>query len=106
MYDGISSDESAWNATFDHSVTVGLRALVFVRSDQPILRRFLSNSGLTYADIDRGPLVPRHLATLLDFVIADEPVLQRFARRAGLSPEAAYEARRILGRRAPSNADV
>jgi len=101
MSDGISSDENAWNATFDRSVTVGLRALVFVRSDQPILRRFLSNSGLTYADIDRGPLVPRHLATLLDFVIADEPVLQRFARRAGLPPEAAYDARRVLGRGPP-----
>jgi hypothetical protein len=98
MFDSISSSESTWNATFDYCVTVALRALAFVRSDQPILRRFLSDSGLTHADIDGPPLVPHHLAMLLDFVIADELVLQKFARRSGLPLEAPYEARRILGR--------
>ncbi len=99
MFDTIPSTESTMNTTFEYSVTVALRALAFVRSDQPILRRFLSDSGLTHIDIDRPPLVPHHLAALLNFVIADEPVLQRFARKVGLPPEAAYEARRILGRR-------
>jgi hypothetical protein len=101
MYDRISFGEDTWNATFDYSISVGLRALAFVRNDQPILRRFLSGSGLTYGDIDGCPLVPHHLATLLDFVIADEPILQKFVRKVGLPPEAAYEARRVLGRRRP-----
>jgi hypothetical protein len=103
MHNGISPGDSARNETFDHSVSVGFRALAFVRSDQPTLRRFLSHSGLTYAELNGRPLFPHHLAKLLDFVIADEPVLQRFARRSGLPPEAAYEARRILARRRPVN---
>jgi hypothetical protein len=95
----MSITETGWNATFDYSLTVALRALAFVKNDQPILRRFLSNSRLSHIVMERRPLQPQDLAVLLDFLIADEPALQAFSRRADLPPEVAYEARRILAHR-------
>lgn len=91
-------DESPWNATFDSSFSMALRALAFVKSAQPIWRRFQSDAGLSCLDgRDRAPR-PHELVALLDFLIADERTLRAFSRRVELPPEAAYEARRILGR--------
>ena len=92
----MSTLEISWNADLDDSLGVALKALAFVRSDQPRFHRFLSDAGLARADVERWPPRNQDLAALLDFLIADEAALQAFSRRADLRPEAAYEARRLL----------
>lgn len=74
-----------------------MRALGFIVSRHGELDRFLSRTGLSSADLNRRPANPRYLTAILDFLITDEPALQEFARTVDLPPEAAYEARRLVG---------
>lgn len=74
-----------------------MRALGFIVSRHGELDRFLSRTGLSPADLNRRPANPRYLTAILDFLITDEPTLQEFVRTVDLPPEAAYEARRLVG---------
>jgi Protein of unknown function (DUF3572) len=85
------------NAVFDSPEAVAIRALGFLSSRNGALDRFLSRSGLSPADLTRRPANPTHLTAILDFLITDETTLQEFARTVDLPPEAAYEARRLVG---------
>jgi hypothetical protein len=78
----------------EHGEAVAFRALGFVANDQSELKRFLSRSGLSTADLSQRPLPRGHLAAILDFLIDNESALLKFARAVDLPPEAAYEARR------------
>lgn len=85
------------NAVLDTPEAVAIRAMGFIASRHNALDRFLSRSGLSPADLTRRPANPRHLTAILDFLIKDETELQEFARTVDLPPEAAYEARRLVG---------
>lgn len=91
------------NAILDNPEAVAMRALGFIVSRHGELDRFLSRTGLSSADLNRRPANPRYLTAILDFLITDEPTLQEFARTVDLPPEAAYEARRLVGH-APAGA--
>lgn len=84
-------------AVLDSPEAVALRALGFVASRSGQLDRFLLRSGLSPADLKMRPANPRHLTAILDFLITDETALQEFSRTVDLPPEAAYEARRLVG---------
>ena len=85
------------NAILDNPEAVAMRALGFIASRHNELDRFLSRTGLSPADLNRRPANPRYLTAILDFLIKDETTLQEFARTVDLPPEAAYEARRLVG---------
>lgn len=85
------------NAILDNPEAVAMRALGFIASRHKQLDRFLSRTGLSSADLNRRPANPRYLTAILDFLIKDETTLQEFARAVDLPPEAAYEARRLVG---------
>lgn len=92
------------NAILDNPEAVAMRALGFIASHHRQLDRFLSRTGLSQAELTRRPANPRHLTAILDFLITDETALQEFARTVDLPPEAAYEARRLVGH-APTEKD-
>jgi hypothetical protein len=94
------------NAVLDTPEAVALRALGFVASRSGQMDRFLMRSGLSPADLKMQPPNPRHLTAILDFLITDETALQEFSRTVDLPPEAAYEARRLVGQRPPRRADL
>src|SRR5215469_11443469 len=81
----------------DNPEAVAIRALGFIASRHNELDRFLSGTGLSSAELTRRPANPRYLTAILDFLIRDETTLQEFARAVDLPPEAAYEARRLVG---------
>src|SRR5215469_7730538 len=81
----------------DNPEAVAIRALGFIASRHNELDRFLSRTGLSSAELTRRPANPRYLTAILDFLIRDETTLQEFARAVDLPPEAAYEARRLVG---------
>lgn len=85
------------NAILDTPEAVAIRALGFIASRHNALDRFLSRTGLSPAELSRRPANPRHLTAILDFLITDEAELLEFARAVDLPPEAAYEARRLVG---------
>ncbi|HTY69747.1 MAG TPA: DUF3572 family protein [Alphaproteobacteria bacterium] len=85
------------NAILDNPEAVAIRALGFIASRSNELGRFLSRTGLSSAELNRKPANPRYLTAILDFLITDETTLQEFARTVDLPPEAAYEARRLVG---------
>jgi Protein of unknown function (DUF3572) len=85
------------NAILDTPEAVAIRALGFIASRHNELGRFLSRTGLSSAELHRRPANPRYLTAILDFLITDETTLQEFARTVDLPPEAAYEARRLVG---------
>jgi hypothetical protein len=87
---------AAWIDDLDGPEALALRATGFVMSQRLALDSFVTNAGLSAAELDRRPIEPRHLAAVLDFLIADEAMLLEFARRVGVPPEAAYEARRMF----------
>jgi len=86
--------QQAWMSGLEHGEAVAFRALGFVANDQSELKRFLTRSGLSPADLSQRPLPRGHLAAILDFLIDNESALLKFARAVDLPPEAAYEARR------------
>ena len=86
--------QQAWMSGLEHGEAVAFRALGFVANDQSELKRFLSRSGLSTADLSQRPLPRGHLAAILDFLIDNESALLKFARAVDLPPGAAYEARR------------
>jgi uncharacterized protein DUF3572 len=85
------------NAILDNPEAVAMRALGFIASRHNELGRFLLHTGLSRAELHRRPANPRYLTAILDFLITDERTLQEFARTVDLPPEAAYEARRLVG---------
>jgi hypothetical protein len=85
------------NAILDTPEAVAIRAWGFIASRHNALDRFLSRTGLSSAELNRRPANPRYLTAILDFLITDETALQEFARTVDLPPEAAYEARRLVG---------
>jgi len=85
------------NAILDNPEAVAIRALGFIASRHNELGRFLSGTGLSSAELQRRPANPRYLTAILDFLIKDETTLQEFSRAVDLPPEAAYEARRLVG---------
>ena len=85
------------NAILDNPEAVAIRALGFIASRHNELGRFLSRTGFSSAELQRRPANPRYLTAILDFLITDETTLQEFARTVDLPPEAAYEARRLVG---------
>ena len=89
------------NAILDTPEAVAIRAWGFIASRHKALDRFLSRTGLSSADLNRRPTNPRYLTAILDFLITDETALQEFARTVDLPPEAAYEARRLVGHAPP-----
>lgn len=93
------------NAIFDSPETLAIRALGFVASRHGALDRFLLRTGLSSAELKQRPANPRHLTAILDFLITDEIALQEFARAVNLPPEAAYEARRLVGHPATRDAE-
>lgn len=80
---------------------VALRAFGFVTADPTERDRFLRHSGFSAADIAKLPVRAEFLAAILSFLLADEAALRRFSRATDLSPELAYEARRVMGHRSP-----
>lgn len=90
--------QQAWMSGLEHGEAVAFRALGFVANDQSELKRFLTRSGLSPADLSQRPLPRGHLAAILDFLIDNESALLKFARTVDLPPEAAYEARRHFPR--------
>ncbi|HLI11952.1 MAG TPA: DUF3572 family protein [Alphaproteobacteria bacterium] len=89
---------STWWDTRQQPRTVAVRAWGFVASNRPVLEGFLAATGLSRSDLEGRPIDRERLATVLDFLIANEARLLEFSRAADLPPEAAYEARRLLGR--------
>ena len=94
------------NAVLDSPEAVALRALGFVASRSGQMDRFLTRTGLSPADLKMQPPNPRHLTAILDFLITDETALQEFSRTVDLPPEAAYEARRVVGGRPPRRTEL
>jgi hypothetical protein len=79
-----------------NSEALALRAFGFIGGHPSERENFLSRCGLSPADLARRPVRPEHLVAALDFLIANEPALLAFAAVLELTPEAAYEARRLV----------
>jgi|SRR5690349_657381 len=79
-----------------NSEALALRAFGFIGGHPSERENFLSRCGLSSADLARRPVRPEHLVAALDFLIANEPALLAFAAVLELTPEAAYEARRLV----------
>ena len=77
---------------------LALRAFGFIGARASERENFLSRSGLSPADLVRRPVNPEHLVAALDFLIANETALLAFAAALDLTPDAAYEARRLVRR--------
>jgi uncharacterized protein DUF3572 len=75
---------------------LALRAFGFIGGRPSEREDFLSRCGLSAADLARRPVRPEHLVAALDFLIANEPALLAFAAVLDLTPDAAYEARRLV----------
>lgn len=94
-------ERGAWHAERSWPETVALRAAGFVVGHGATRDRFIAEVGLPLSELSRCPILPQHLAAVLDFMIAHEPVLLAFVRSVDLPLEAAYEARRLVGRTRP-----
>ena len=80
------------------SESLGLRALGFLLNRPADFALLLASTGLTCEDFVRTPCGQDQLIAALEFLVMNETVLLRFARATGWSPEAVYEAWRIMSR--------
>jgi len=94
----MSADQDPPTFAVANSEALALRAFGFIGARPSEREDFLSRSGLSPADLTRRPVRPEHLVAALDFLIANEAALLAFAAVLDLTPDAAYEARRLVGR--------
>jgi hypothetical protein len=99
----MSADQDPPTFAVVNSDAVALRALGFIGARPSERESFLLSSGLSSADLVRRPVKPEHLVAALDFLIANEAALLAFAEVLDLTPDAAYEARRLFRRSAPAS---
>lgn len=92
----MSDDQDPPLFAFDDSEALALRAFGFIGGRPSEREDFLSRCGLSPADLGRRPVRPEHLVAALDFLIANEPALLAFTAVLDLTPDAAYEARRLV----------
>lgn len=81
----------------ENAETIGLAALVFLTEDGDRLGRFLSETGMSPADLGRAAGKPEILAAVLEHLLQDESLLMVFAASAGIEPTTIAPARIALG---------
>ena len=70
----------------DEAEAIGLSALLFLTEDEARLTRFLSETGLSPADLGAAAARPEMLGAVLDYLLADESLLLVFAAHAAIEP--------------------
>lgn len=88
----------------DEAQAVGLAALVFLTEDADRIGRFLSETGLTPADLRNAAGTPDGLVAVLDHLLADESALLVFAAGASIDPATVAPAREVLAGGSPVSA--
>lgn len=77
--------------------TTALKALGFLAESEDTLARFLTNSGLTVADLRNRAGEPELLVSVLDFLLMDDSLLVAFCEGESLDLKDVYRARTALG---------
>ena len=80
------------------SENLGIRVVGFLLSQPADFALLLASTGLTYEDFKRTPYGQDQLLAALEFLVTNETMLLRFARATGWSPEAVYEAWRVVSK--------
>jgi len=81
---------------WEEAEAIGLKALVFLTEDPGRLGRFLSETGISPAELRAMAATPEGLVSVLDHVLADESLLLVLAAEAGVDPAAIGPARETL----------
>ncbi|NMG39127.1 DUF3572 family protein [Chelativorans sp. ZYF759] len=76
--------------------SLAIAALVFIASDEKLLPRFLSITGIEASGIREAAQEPGFLAGVLDFILAHEPTLMAFCAESARDPASVAAARRRL----------
>ena len=92
----MSADQDPPAFALANPEALALRAFGFIGGRPAERESFLSRCGLSPADLARRPVRSEHLVAALDFLIANEPALLAFSAVLDLTPDAAYEARRLV----------
>ncbi len=75
---------------------IAISALSFIASDEKLLPRFLSLSGIDASQVRSAASEPGFLAGVLQFVAAHEPTLMAFSAETQIAPAAVMAAIRAL----------
>ncbi|WP_295810045.1 DUF3572 domain-containing protein [uncultured Nitratireductor sp.] len=71
----------------EEAESIAVSALAFIASDDRLLPRFLSLTGIEANQIRTAAAEPGFLTGVLQFILAHEPTLLRFSEESGLAPE-------------------
>ena len=82
--------------TWEEAEAIGLKALVFLTEEPGRLGRFLSETGISPAELRALAATPEGLVAVLDHVLADESLLLVLAADTGVNPAAIGPAREVL----------
>lgn len=80
----------------EEAQAIAIAALSFVASDEKLLSRFLSLTGIEASAIRMAAREPGFLAGVLQFIAAHEPTLTAFSAESGIEPSNVVEAMRAL----------
>jgi len=82
--------------TNDDAELIAIKALQHISSDETLLERFVSLSGLDISDIRAAASSPHFLLAVLEFLRQDESECSVFASNLGLSPHQIEQATMTL----------
>ena len=82
--------------TQDDAEALAVDALSFIASDEDLMTRFLSLSGVTVDNLRTSATEPGFLVGVLDYLAGHEPDLLAFAHARDIAPERIMTARHTL----------
>jgi len=80
----------------EHAITIALKILQFLVSDENRVQALLMTTGLSPEDLRRGASDPAFLAGIVDYLLTDDRMIIAFAAEEGLKPENIVSVRRSL----------
>ncbi|MEH6545300.1 MAG: DUF3572 domain-containing protein [Sneathiella sp.] len=80
----------------EQSEILGLQALAYIAGDEKILNWFMTETGMSPADIGNVKDPNEILAGVLDFLLAHEETLIEFCEQQSVPPTSPARARRFL----------
>ena len=75
---------------------IAAAALVFLAEDAGRIQRFLTDTGLAPADLQRGAGSPELATAILEYLLADESLLLTFCANSQTAPERVAPALAVL----------
>ena len=80
----------------DEAQRIAVAALLHVASDEALMTRFISITGIDPGEVRRMAADPAFLAGVLEFLLGHEPDAVAFAEEASVAPEDVGTARVVL----------